>query len=70
MRIKRTTPHGVARRTRLIAAAAGLAAAAAVSIPAGSASADTAAVFSAAQLTKASDAVLDADVAGTAWHVD
>ncbi|MEU8353183.1 S1 family peptidase, partial [Streptomyces sp. NPDC048845] len=31
---------------------------------------DTAAVFSAAQLTKASDAVLDADVAGTAWHVD
>ncbi|HCA86113.1 MAG TPA: serine protease [Streptomyces sp.] len=71
MRIKRITPHsGAARRTRLIAVASGLAAAAALTVPATSASADTAVAFSANQLSQASDAVLDADVAGTAWHVD
>ncbi|MFJ6631678.1 S1 family peptidase [Streptomyces sp. NPDC091376] len=70
MRIKRTNPtHGVARRTRLLAMTTGLVAAAALAVPA--ASADEAPVtFSATQLSAASDAVLDADVAGTAWHID
>ncbi|NJQ01345.1 S1 family peptidase [Streptomyces zingiberis] len=70
MRIKRTAPHGaVARRTRLIAIASGLAAAAAFTVPA-TASAEPTVTYSANQLAEASDAVLDADVAGTAWHVD
>ncbi|MET9514199.1 S1 family peptidase [Streptomyces sp. NPDC002994] len=69
MRIKRTTPRsGIARRSRLIAVTAGLVAAAALTVP--SASADTASTYSADQLTSASDAVLEADVAGTAWHID
>ncbi|MER7817535.1 S1 family peptidase [Streptomyces sp. NPDC096153] len=70
MRIKRTTPtHGVARRTRLLAVATGLVAAAALAVP--TAAADEAPVtFSASQLSAASDSVLTADVAGTAWHVD
>ncbi|MFI1469876.1 S1 family peptidase [Streptomyces wuyuanensis] len=70
MRIKRTTPtHGVARRTRLLAVTTGLVAAAALAVP--TAAADEAPVtFSASQLSAASDAVLTADVAGTAWHVD
>jgi streptogrisin B len=65
VRIKRTTPT---RTVRLLAVATGLAAAAAVAVPA--ASADTAQTFSASQLSAAGDAVLAADVAGTAWHVD
>ncbi|MFD0147044.1 MULTISPECIES: S1 family peptidase [unclassified Streptomyces] len=65
MRTKRTTPP---RSVRLLAVATGLAAAAAVAIP--TASADTAQTFSASQLSAAGDAVLAADVAGTAWHVD
>ncbi|MFD7325140.1 S1 family peptidase [Streptomyces sp. NPDC059875] len=65
MRIKRTTPT---RTVRLLAVATGLAAAAAVAVPA--ASADTAQTFGATQLAAAGDAVLAADVAGTAWHVD
>jgi streptogrisin B len=69
VRIKRTTPHsGTARRTRLLAVATGLIAAAALAVPA--ASADSAQAFGARQLTAASDAVLEADVAGTAWHID
>ncbi|MFD9872244.1 S1 family peptidase [Streptomyces niveus] len=69
MRIKRTTPRsGTARRTRLLAITTGLVAAAAIAVP--TASADTAGTFSANQLTAASDAVLGADVAGTAWYVD
>ncbi|SDN66053.1 S1 family peptidase [Streptomyces wuyuanensis] len=70
MRIKRTTPtHGVARRTRLLAVTTGLVAAAALAVP--TAAADEAPVtFSASQLSAASDAVLTADVPGTAWHVD
>ncbi|MFF8728387.1 S1 family peptidase [Streptomyces sp. NPDC015171] len=69
MRIKRTTPRaGTARRTRLTAVASGFLAAAAFAAPTANASdADT---FSAAQLTKASDSVLKADIAGTAWTVD
>ncbi|MEU6876589.1 S1 family peptidase [Streptomyces sp. NPDC046712] len=65
MRIKRTTPT---RTIRLLAVATGLAAAAAVAVPA--ANADTAQTFGASQLAAAGDAVLAADVAGTAWHVD
>ncbi|AWK08406.1 serine protease [Streptomyces spongiicola] len=70
MRIKRTTPtRGVARRTRLLAVATGLVAAASLAVPtAGAAEAPVA--FSASQLSAASGAVLAADVAGTAWHVD
>lgn len=69
MRIKRTTPRsGTARRTRLLAVTTGLIAAAALAVPA--ASADSTGTFSVNQLTAASDAVLDADVAGTAWHID
>ncbi|MFB7374782.1 S1 family peptidase [Streptomyces sp. NPDC056222] len=65
MRIKRTTPT---RTVRLLAVATGLAAAVAVAVPA--ANADTAQTFGATQLAAAGDAVLAADVAGTAWHVD
>lgn len=69
MRIKRTTPsNGVTRRTRLLAVATGLVAAAAIAVP--SASADEVTTFSSGQLTAASDAVLEADVPGTAWAVD
>ncbi|WP_336323471.1 S1 family peptidase [Streptomyces lavendofoliae] len=68
MRIKRTTPRSGARRSRLLAVATGLAAAATLAVPA--ANADTSPAFSAAQLSAAGSAVLEADVPGTAWHVD
>ncbi|GGT75541.1 MULTISPECIES: S1 family peptidase [Streptomyces] len=72
MRIKRTTPTtprgGATRRIRLLAVTTGLVAAAALAVP--TANADTAQTFSATQLSAAGDAVLTADVAGTAWHVD
>ncbi|MEJ8634064.1 S1 family peptidase [Streptomyces sp. NPDC006475] len=69
MRIKRTTPRSTtARRTRLLAVSTGLVAAAALAVPA--ANADQSQTFSAAELTSASDAVLAADVAGTAWNID
>ncbi|MFJ8666973.1 S1 family peptidase [Streptomyces sp. NPDC093600] len=69
MRIKRTTPrNATARRTRLVAVTTGLVAAAALAVP--TANAETAGTFSATQLSAASDAVLAADVAGTAWHID
>ncbi|MFF3908981.1 S1 family peptidase [Streptomyces sp. NPDC001848] len=69
MRFKRTNPtSGLARRTRLIAVATGLLAAAAFTVP--SANASSAQTFSANQLTRASDSVLKADVPGTAWAVD
>nr|WP_180218069.1 S1 family peptidase [Streptomyces albus] len=59
------------RRTRLIALASGMAAAGALIAPAtASAEAPSPHTYSATQLGAASDAVLDADVAGTAWHVD
>lgn len=56
------------RRTRTVAIAAGLVAVAALAVP--SAQADTTTTFSAQQLSAASDAVLGADVAGTAWNID
>ncbi|AXQ57958.1 MULTISPECIES: S1 family peptidase [Streptomyces] len=69
MRIKRTTPRSsVARRTRLVALAAGLAAVGALATP--TAHAGESAAFSSAELTSAAEAVLDTDVAGTAWYVD
>ncbi|GAA3369526.1 S1 family peptidase [Streptomyces sannanensis] len=70
MRIKRTTfRSGPARRTRLLAVTSGLLAAIGLAMP--QASADPAATtYSATALAAAGDAVLAADVAGTAWHVD
>ncbi|MFE6285067.1 S1 family peptidase [Streptomyces sp. NPDC057877] len=69
MRIERTTPRsGISRRFRLIAVSTGLVAAAAIAVP--SANASDATTFSATQLNKAGDAVMQADVAGTAWAVD
>ncbi|MEI5099746.1 S1 family peptidase [Streptomyces sp. PmtG] len=69
MRIKRTTPRsGISRHSRTVAVATGLVAAAALAVPA--ANADEARTYSASDLTAASDAVLAADVAGTAWGVD
>ncbi|MFF3327196.1 S1 family peptidase [Streptomyces sp. NPDC002889] len=71
MRIKRTIPRtGTARRTRLLAVSTGLIAAAALAVPTATANADSAQTFSANQLAAASHAVLEADVAGTAWHID
>ncbi|MER5207407.1 S1 family peptidase [Streptomyces sp. NPDC002825] len=61
-----TTPT---KKFRLLALTAGLVAAAAtLGVP--TASADSAQTFSATQLSAAGDAVLAADVAGTAWRVD
>ncbi|MFD8211605.1 S1 family peptidase [Streptomyces sp. NPDC059695] len=66
MRTTRTTPT---KKFRLLALTAGLVAAAAtLGVP--TASADSTQTFSAAQLSAAGDAVLAADVAGTAWRVD
>lgn len=64
MRIKRIT------RTRMLAAATGLAAVAALAAPT-AASADTPdGGLSADRLASAGASVLRADVAGTAWHTD
>ncbi|MGW8764592.1 S1 family peptidase [Streptomyces sp. NPDC055815] len=61
-----TTPT---KKFRLLALTAGLVAAAAtLGVP--TASADSAQTFSATQLSAAGDAVLAADVAGTAWRTD
>ncbi|MFF7338564.1 S1 family peptidase [Streptomyces sp. NPDC008163] len=69
MRIKRTTPlSGTARRTRAVAIAAGLVAVGALAAP--TAQANSTGTYSANQLAAASDAVLGADIAGTAWSVD
>ncbi|MFE9609170.1 S1 family peptidase [Streptomyces sp. NPDC006012] len=68
MRNERTISRSVARRTRLIALASGFVAAAAFAAP--TANASDVQTFSASQLTSASDAVLKADIPGTAWAVD
>ncbi|MGX2998062.1 S1 family peptidase [Streptomyces sp. JNUCC 64] len=72
MRNKRTTPRsGMSRRARLTALATGFVAAAAMIVPsAGTAGAGTARTYDAVELAKASNSVLEADVAGTAWRVD
>ncbi|MFE9727065.1 S1 family peptidase [Streptomyces sp. NPDC005794] len=70
MRIKRTNPRNgsTARRGRVTAVTAGLVAVAALAVPA--ANADQAGTYGADQLSAAGEAVLEADVAGTAWNVD
>nr|WP_237492472.1 S1 family peptidase [Streptomyces sp. YIM 132580] len=69
VRIKRTNPRrNHARRIRTTAVLAGFAAVAAFTAP--TASAEPTGTFSATQLSTASDAVLGADIAGTAWNVD
>jgi streptogrisin B len=71
VRIKRTNPHtSTARRIKLIAVATATLAATALSVPAAIAGVAPEQSYSATALASASDAVLDADVAGTAWHVD
>lgn len=59
---------GIARRTRLIAVTAGLAAAAAVTVPTANAAGTQ--TFSASELKSASSSVLKADIPGTAWAID
>ncbi|MFF8267225.1 S1 family peptidase [Streptomyces sp. NPDC016562] len=69
MRITRTTPRtGTTRRFTLAAVAAGLLAAAALPLPSAQAAAPQS--FSESRLAKVDQAVLGADVGGTAWHVD
>ncbi|GAA2438570.1 S1 family peptidase [Streptomyces macrosporus] len=71
MRIKRTSPHaGPARRgrVRLLAAASGIVAVAALTVPA-SANAEPAPA-PATQVAMANKAMKTADVAGTAWYTD
>ncbi|MFH8992062.1 S1 family peptidase [Streptomyces sp. NPDC017940] len=76
MRIKRTTTprRGTAGLSRTVAVATGLVATAALAIPAANAlpatSADETRTYSGSELRAASDAVLRADVAGTAWSID
>ncbi len=57
------------RRARILAAASGFAAVAALALPT-AAQADAHQTFSNAQLGQAKASVLKADVAGTAWYVD
>ncbi|MDB1088100.1 S1 family peptidase [Streptomyces sp. ACA25] len=64
-----TARTGVARRLRTAAAAVGLLALLAAFAP-NAVAAESDQTFSASQLKTASDAVLDADVAGTAWNID
>ncbi|MBW5482785.1 S1 family peptidase [Streptomyces bambusae] len=69
MRITRTTsPTRPARWTRLAALAAGLLAATALSLPHAAAAAPR--TYTAEQLAAVDEAVLGADVGGTAWYVD
>ncbi|MEV6262586.1 S1 family peptidase [Streptomyces sp. NPDC051784] len=70
MRIKRTNPRtGTAgRRRRITAVTTGLVALAALAVPAANAS--QSGTYSADQLGAAGEAVLAADVAGTAWNVE
>ncbi|AKH81626.1 streptogrisin [Streptomyces sp. CNQ-509] len=70
MRIKRTPPlSGTKKRLRLVAALTAALAGAALAVPAAGA-AQPPEGFSAATLARADDAVLAADVGGTAWGVD
>ncbi|MEE1754577.1 S1 family peptidase [Streptomyces sp. SP18CS02] len=71
MNIKRFSPlGGVARRARLIAVASTLMAVSALAAPTAVAESGTSARATTAQLAQASDAVLAADVPGTAWYTD
>ncbi|WP_435600090.1 S1 family peptidase [Streptomyces sp. C10-9-1] len=70
MRITRTIPRTASGHRRLVALSTGLAAAAALLLPTAAAGAEEARTYSADRLAAAGEAVLGADVAGTAWHVD
>ncbi|MER7045868.1 S1 family peptidase [Streptomyces jumonjinensis] len=71
MKIKPNSPlGGVSRRARLIAVAAGLLTVSALAAPTASAEPGGAVRAGAAQLAGAGDAVLGADIAGTAWYAD
>lgn len=67
---QQTTPRNgtTVRRSRITAVTAGLVAVAALAVPA--AEADQPGTYSAARLAAAGAAVLEADVAGTAWNTD
>lgn len=72
MRIHRTSfRSNFTRRSKLVAALAGLAAATVVGVPsAGAATPQPSQAFSAAELSQVDTAVLDSGVRGIAWHVD
>ncbi|MEV8332156.1 S1 family peptidase [Streptomyces niveus] len=71
MTFKRFSPrNGVSRRARVLAVSTGLLAAVALAVPSAVAAPAPEAKVTAAQLADASSAVLDADVAGTAWYTD
>ncbi|MER7794147.1 S1 family peptidase [Streptomyces sp. NPDC097640] len=71
MRIKRNAPHNKhARRLGLLAATSALVAGTALAAPAAYAGNDASPKFTAAEAKAAGSAVLEADVAGTAWYVD
>ncbi|MFF0725330.1 S1 family peptidase [Streptomyces sp. NPDC004134] len=71
MKISRTTPTGASRgKLRFITATAGLAAVAALALPAGANAQEASPSFSAAELRSVDQAVGEADVAGSAWYVD
>ncbi|MFD9218982.1 S1 family peptidase [Streptomyces sp. NPDC060064] len=71
MNIKRFSPlRGVARRARLIAVASSLLTVSALAAPTAVAESADSAPATTAQLAQASDAVLQADVPGTAWYTD
>ena len=71
MKIKRLSPLGsVSRGARLIAVASALVAASALAAPSAMADPADAPHATNAQLTQAGQAVLGADVAGTAWYTD
>ncbi|MDX3231550.1 S1 family peptidase [Streptomyces sp. ME19-01-6] len=71
MRIKRNAPHNKhARRLALVAATSALLAGTALAAPSAYAGNDATPKFTAAEAKAAGNAVLKADVAGTAWYVD
>ncbi|MBT2442008.1 S1 family peptidase [Streptomyces sp. ISL-36] len=71
MNLKRLSPlGGVAKGARLIAVASALLAASALAAPASSAATTDAGRATTAQLAAAGEAVLGADVPGTAWYTD
>ncbi|MFF3322626.1 S1 family peptidase [Streptomyces sp. NPDC002889] len=71
MNIKRFTPlGGVARGARLIAVASALLTVSALAAPTAVAESGTGAKATTTQLAQVNEAVLDADVPGTAWYTD
>ncbi|MBT2388576.1 S1 family peptidase [Streptomyces sp. ISL-1] len=71
MNFKRFSPLGsVARRARLIAVVSSLVTVSALAAPAAVAESGDGVRATTTQLAQASDAILDTDVAGTAWYTD